>query len=69
MTDLTNANEKKEACEDNKAKDNSKKRMMKPQLLHLHTRWLQDATIGGVGGVLVCSCRSLEDYSFTCLLI
>ena len=47
MTDLTNANEKKEACEDNKAKDNSKKRMMKPQLLHLHTRWLQNATIGG----------------------
>ena len=69
MTYLTNTNDKREACEDYKAKDNNKKRMMKPQLLHLHTRRLQDtARYWGDGG-LVWSWRGLENYSFPCLLI
>ena len=55
MAYLANANDKKEACEDNKAKDNSKKRMIKSHLLPLHTRRLQDTAIGWGGGGLVSS--------------
>ena len=53
MTYLTNTNDKREACEDYKAKDNNKKRMMKPQLLSLHARWLQDTAREWGGGGLI----------------
>ena len=66
---LTNTNEKEEACEDNEEEDNNKKRMINHQLISFHAGRLQNTAIRWNGGGLVCGWRSLEDYSFTCLLI
>ena len=66
---LTNPNDKAEACEDDSAKDNNKKRMINPQLPPLHARRLEHTAVQGGGGGLVCICRGLEDYSFSYLTV